>query len=40
MVFVYPANVHEPPVLFATVGIVLVEYNVFTVLSPPNMEES
>ena len=40
VVFVYPANVAEPPVLIAIVGIVLVEYNVFTVLSPPNMEES
>ena len=40
MVFVYQANVAEPPVLIATVGIVLVEYNVSTVLSPPNMVES
>ena len=40
VVFIYQANVAEPPVLIATVGIVLVEYNVSTVLSPPNMEES
>ena len=40
VVFIYQANVADPPVLIATVGIVLVEYNVSTVLSPPNMEES
>jgi hypothetical protein len=40
VVFVYPAKVAEPPVLMATVGIVLVEYKVFTVLSAPNMDAS